>query len=128
MVAIDEAHYYIKRRCQPLLELLPIGRSKGLPVFLSSQSLEDFRKQTELNEFLPNTFLFRHGGGMDRKAIATALGLSASEADSAASQVAGLEKFSVLTNVGKSGPIAPVRMTGFWEAAARRHGVSSSLP
>jgi hypothetical protein len=117
VIAIDEAHYYMKRRCQPLLYLLRIGRSKGLPVFLSSQSLEDFRKQTELSEFLPNTFLFRHGGAMDRKTVAGALGLGSGESEAAAALIAGLDKFSVLTNVARSGPLAPIQLTGFWQFA-----------
>lgn len=119
VVALDEAHYYLKqRRCQPLLDLVRIGRSKGVPVFLSSQSLEDFKTRTELNEFLPNTFLFKHGVAPDRKTLAGALGLGMSEAEEVSSRIPGLEKFTGFATVAReasSGGLAPVRLTGLWE-------------
>lgn len=46
IIAVDEAHYYLQRRCQPLLRIIRVGRSKGVPVFLSSQSIADFKDHT----------------------------------------------------------------------------------
>jgi len=118
IIAIDEAHYYLRRHCQPLLDLIRTGRSKGFPVFLSSQSLEDFRKYTELNEFLPNTFVFKHGNPPDRKTLSGSLGVSFSEAEQVASAVTGLDKFSGYATVARDpeqGNLYPAHLTGLWE-------------
>lgn len=118
IIAIDEAHYYLRRHCQPLLDLIRTGRSKGFPVFLSSQSLEDFRKYTELNEFLPNTFVFKHGNPPDRKTLSGSLGVSFSEAEQVASAIPGLEKFSGYSTIARDpeqGSLYPAHLTGLWE-------------
>ncbi len=118
IVAIDEAHYYIKARCQPLLDLVRTSRSKGVPIFLSSQSLEDFGKFTELDEFLPNTFCFKHGKPPDRKRLAGSLGLGTSEAEQATSAVLLLEKFSAYATMARDldhGVLEPIDLLGFWE-------------
>lgn len=118
IVAVDEAHYYLKERCQPLLDLIRIGRSKGLPVFLSSQSLEDFRGYTEVNEFLPNTFIFRHGLPPDRRTMAGALHVGLGEADQLATRTTSLEKFEALVTLADGqdeNMVKKLSLQGFWD-------------
>jgi len=125
VVAIDEAHYYLRTRCQPLLDLLRVGRSKGVPIFLASQSLDDFRGRTELNEFLPNTFVLRHGVPPDRKTMSGALSVGTREAERVAERTASLEKFESWTSLSKdpeTGACRPVRLRGFWERQAKSSG------
>lgn len=114
VVAIDEAHHYVRRRCQPLLELLRIGRSKGVPVFLSSQSLSDFRRFTELEELLPNNFILRHGRAPDAKTAQGALRLSAELARRAGDAITQVEQFCALTAVDPDLQLKPVRLHGFF--------------
>lgn len=117
IVAVDEAHYYLKERCQPLLDLIRIGRSKGLPVFLSSQSLEDFRSYTEVNEFLPNTFIFRHGLPPDRRTLAGALHVGLGEAGHLATKITSLEKFEALVTLADGQDetlVKKLSLQGFW--------------
>jgi len=117
IVAVDEAHYYLKERCQPLLDLIRIGRSKGLPVFLSSQSLEDFRSYTEVNEFLPNTFIFRHGLPPDRRTLAGALHVGLGEAGQMATRITKLEKFEALVTLADGQDetlVKKLSLQGFW--------------
>jgi hypothetical protein len=120
IVAIDEAHYYLQAKCRPLLDLIRIGRSKGVPVFLSSQSLEDFRGHTEVNEFLPNTFVFRHGLPPDRRIAAGALHVPLTEAAQLAARCTSLEKFQALATLcscgdDDEGQARTLALTGFWE-------------
>ena len=119
IVAVDEAHYYLRGRCGPLLQLIRVGRSKGVPVFLSSQSLEDFRHYTELNEFLPNSFLLRHGIVQDARTVAGALGLSSmTVARRVAERAAALEQFEAFTPLTVQGEEAPaaVKLIPFFES------------
>lgn len=62
LIAIDEAHHYLKAN-NPVLDLLiREGRSYGLGVFLSSQSVMDYEKQkTDYSEFINNVFMFQIG-------------------------------------------------------------------
>ena len=119
IVAIDEAHYYLQAKCRPLLDLIRIGRSKGVPVFLSSQSLEDFRGYTEVNEFLPNTFVFRHGIPPSRKTIAGALHVSMQEAGQLSGRTTSLEKFQALVTLADGRDtetlVRTLALRGFWE-------------
>jgi hypothetical protein len=114
VVAIDEAHHYVRRRCQPLLELLRIGRSKGVPVFLSSQSLSDFRRFTELEELLPNNFILRHGRAPDIKTAQGALRLPAELARRAGDAITQVEQFCALTAVDPDLQLKPVHLHGFF--------------
>lgn len=99
IVAIDEAHYYLKGRSDGLMGLIRIGRSKGTPVFLSSQSLDDYRAETELEELLANTFAFGHGQAPGKRMMAGALGLPGRAASRAAEQLTGLPQFELLTQL-----------------------------
>ena len=119
---MDEAHYYLERsRCQPLLSLIRIGRSKGTPVFLCSQSLEDFRGATELNELLANTFIMGHGVAPPARGLAGALGIGKQHAAAVADRVTQLDQFMAYTNLARGdGTLAPapVRLTPLFEAVA----------
>lgn len=122
IIAVDEAHYYLERsRCQPLLSLIRIGRSKGTPVFLCSQSLEDFRGATELNELLANTFIMGHGVAPPARGLAGALGIGKQHAAAVADRVTQLDQFMAYTNLARGdGTLAPapVRLTPLFEAVA----------
>ncbi len=115
VVAIDEAHYYLRGRCTGLLGLIRIGRSKGTPVFLSSQSLEDYRAHTELDELFANTLVFGHGKAPSSKALAGALALSREEGRRATDRVTRLEQFEALTNIAGPASAAPIRCHAFFE-------------
>ncbi|MFH1531426.1 MAG: hypothetical protein ABIK09_11925 [Pseudomonadota bacterium] len=119
VVAVDEAHYYLKDRCRPLLDLVRIGRSKGLPVFLSSQSLEDFRGHTEVNEFLPNTFVLKHGLPPDRRTLAGALHVGPGEAGQMGTQITNLKKFEAFATLAdgqvRDSLVRKLALRGFWE-------------
>lgn len=111
LVAIDEAHHYISRRCGALLELLRIGRSKGLPVVLSSQSLADFRKHTELEEFLPNNFVLRHGLPPELRVVQGAFGLARADAERRTDAISALAQFRAFTNLSPE----PMELYGFFD-------------
>lgn len=118
LVVVDEAHAYLSRRCAPLLRLVRMGRSKGIPVVLASQSLEDFRQHTELAELMPNTFLLRHGAPQDRRRLAGALGIPVEAARAASDQLTALEQFHALYRLGgqpRGGP-RRVRLHPYFEA------------
>jgi hypothetical protein len=114
IVAVDEAHHYVKRRCEPLLDLLRIGRSKGVPIFLSSQSLSDFRGFTELEELLPNNFVLRHGRAPDTKTVQGALRLPAELARRAGDAITSVPQFHALTAVDPNLQLQPVELHGFF--------------
>jgi len=119
IVAVDEAHYYLRQgvKCQPLLELLRIGRSKGVPVFLSSQSLDDFKGETELQQLMPNTFMFCQGSAPDLRTLEGALRVDRKTAQALAVQALRLEQHTVLTphNRGADDVPRPLRLTPFYE-------------
>ena len=123
VVAIDEAHYYLKAKCRPLLDLIRIGRSKGIPVFLSSQSLEDFRGHTEVNEFLPNAFLLKHGMPPDKRTIAGALHVDPAEAARLSARTTALDKFQALASLPWNGDgscgVKALNLRGFWERCGK---------
>jgi len=119
VVAIDEAHYYLKARCRPLLDLIRVGRSKGVPVFLSSQSLEDFRGYTEVNEFLANTFVLKHGVPPEKKIVAGALHVDLGQAAAYATATTSLEKFQAFVSLAEDEDglqgVQKAALHGFWE-------------
>ena len=119
VVAIDEAHHYIGRRCRPLLELLRVGRSKGVPVVLASQSLQDFKAFTELEEFLPNNFVLRQGRLPEAATLQAALRLDPAGGKAAVQAAAGLEQFRALSSVDPGHPGDVVKLHGFFEGGWR---------
>lgn len=119
VVAIDEAHPYVKRRCEPLLELLRVGRSKGLPIVLGSQSLSDFRSFTELEELLPNNFILRHGRAPDAKTAQGALRLPSALARQAGDAITSVPQFHALTAVEPDLQLTPVHLHGFFASKGR---------
>lgn len=123
VVAIGEAHYYLKRRCAPLLSLIRVGRSKGVPVVLSSQSLEDFKQHTELKEYLPNTFLFKQGVAPDARLVAGALGTPRQQARAVAEQATRLDQFTAYARHGtdgRSGAATPLSLIPFFKSYGRQ--------
>ena len=120
IVAVDEAHHYLRARCEPLLTLLRIGRSKGVPVFLSSQSLADFREHTETDQLFAWTFLLGQGAKPDPKTLQAALGLNGPEAQRAADRAVQLEQFDALVPADENGPRPPMaRLHMFFEGRWR---------
>ncbi len=116
VIAVDEAHYYLKGRPQPLLELVRVGRSKGVAVILSTQSVADFKDHDVLTEQLPTLFLFRHQVAPPTNLLQGVLGLrSTEEARRARDLVLNLEQFEVLTTAGGAERLEPVRVLPFYE-------------
>ena len=113
VLAIDEAHAYLKHRNDAVLDLLRVGRSKGLPVVLSSQSLADFRRATELEEFLPNNFVLKQGIAPDSRMLGAALGLKTGAGKGTAERSTTLEQFHALTHLRPDGDT--VRLYAFHE-------------
>lgn len=120
IVAVDEAHYYLKSRCEPLLQLIRTGRSKGIPVFLSSQSINDFAHETELNEFLPNTFLFKHGSAPSVKMVQGALGTGRRQAQRSADRLTALPQFRVMTASRGDDEPSELQVHAFFQDRYRR--------
>ena len=85
-----------------------------MPVFLSSQSLSDFRRFTELEELLPNNFILRHGRAPDLKTAQGALRLPAELARKAGDAITQVEQFCALTAVEPDLQLQPVRLHGFF--------------
>jgi hypothetical protein len=123
IVAIDEAHHYLPRgtKTQPLKELVRVGRSKGIPIFLSSQSLNDFQADTEWKELIATTLLFGHGAPPDVKLLQGALKTDARMAKEVANQSTSLAQFVAFTHHHKdpNGTPRRVRITPFFERVAR---------
>ena len=116
VLAIDEAHYYLRRRCEALYRVIRVGRSRGVPVLLASQSLADFREPTELAELIPNSFLLRHGQPQDPRLLAGALSLPLDQARRAAVDLTRLEQFHALTSSATAEGAPPVvRLHPFFE-------------
>lgn len=60
-IFIDEAHHYLPIRSSPLTGLIREGRSKGVAVFLATQSISDLATAagTDYRDFLSNVFFFK---------------------------------------------------------------------
>lgn len=122
IVAIDEAHNYLTKgkKSQPLAELIRIGRSKGVPVFLSSQSLDDFKSDAAWRELVPNTLLFGHGAPPDTETLQGALRVDARTAKKAATDCVTLDQFVVFTHLHRDSQNIPkrLRVTPLFERVA----------
>lgn len=124
VVAVDEAHNYLTKgkKSQPLAELVRIGRSKGVPVFLSSQSLDDFKGDTAWRELVPSSLLFGHGVPPDAESVRGALRVDPRIAKKAAGDCLSLEQFMALTHRHRDEDGVPkkVRVTPLYERVASR--------
>ena len=61
VIFIDEAHHYLSVRNSPLARIIREGRSKGVAVFLATQSVSDLAGSagSDYREFLSNSFFFK---------------------------------------------------------------------
>ena len=61
VIFIDEAHHYLSQRSSPLARIIREGRSKGVAVFLATQSVSDLAgvAGADYREFLSNIFFFK---------------------------------------------------------------------
>ena len=61
VIFIDEAHHYLSERSSPLARIIREGRSKGVAVFLATQSVSDLAGAAgaDYREFLSNSFFFK---------------------------------------------------------------------
>ena len=61
VIFIDEAHHYLSQRSSPLARIIREGRSKGVAVFLATQSVSDLAGSAgaDYREFISNSFFFK---------------------------------------------------------------------
>ena len=61
IIFIDEAHHYLSVKSSPLARIIREGRSKGIAVFLATQSVSDLAGAdgADYREFLSNAFFFK---------------------------------------------------------------------
>lgn len=61
IIFIDEAHHYLSVKNSPLARIIREGRSKGVAVFLATQSVSDLAGSagSDYREFLSNSFFFK---------------------------------------------------------------------
>ena len=61
IIFIDEAHHYLSVKTSPLARIIREGRSKGVAVFLATQSVSDLAGSdgADYREFLSNAFFFK---------------------------------------------------------------------
>ncbi len=61
IIFIDEAHHYLSVKSSPLARIIREGRSKGVAVFLATQSVSDLAGSSgaDYREFLSNSFFFK---------------------------------------------------------------------
>ncbi|RCK78235.1 MAG: hypothetical protein OZSIB_1612 [Candidatus Ozemobacter sibiricus] len=99
IVAVDEAHHYLRRRSPPLPKLVREGRSKGVAVWLASQSPEDFRGQPEFEELLGNVFAFRLGQRPSLRTICGTFQVDTRQARQLGDQLVSLPQYQAITTV-----------------------------
>ena len=87
IIFIDEAHHYLSVPSSPLARIIREGRSKGVAVFLATQSVSDLSgsEGADYREFLSNAFFFKTN--LNRSSDIRAL---AQVPDQRVRQVAGL--------------------------------------
>ena len=92
VIFIDEAHHYLSERSSPLARIIREGRSKGVAVFLATQSVSDLAGAAgaDYREFLSNSFFFKSNirSNADIRAMVPA---AAQRVREVANVVAGLE-------------------------------------
>ena len=61
VIFIDEAHHYLAVKSSPLARIIREGRSKGVAVFLATQSVSDLAGTggADYREFISNSFFFK---------------------------------------------------------------------
>ncbi len=133
VIAVDEAHHYLRRKSPPMLKLVREGRSKGVSVILASQSPDDFRGQPEYEELLGNTFAFRLGQPPSPRTLAGTFHVDSRTAKALADQLVALDQFEAVTTLrGQDGRrVSRLRLLPFWQALQRLdsfdHGPNDSI-
>ena len=97
IIFIDEAHHYLPIRSSPLTGIIREGRSKGVAVFLATQSVSDLSGAAgaDYREFLSNTFFFKTNIGSTSE-IRALLPTTAQRVQGAADLIPGLEPGQML--------------------------------
>ncbi len=97
ILVIDEAHHYLGAKNRFLQEIIREGRSKGIYVFLASQSPKDYYQQGfDYRELLEFVYVFQCQTAK-KSSIQELLGCSAGTAKNLQTQIANLNPFEVIT-------------------------------
>jgi len=76
IVALDEAHHYLRQKSPVLERLLREGRSFGVSVWLCTQNLSDLvSTHSDYSELVGNTLLFNVGGRVSESDVRRLIGL-----------------------------------------------------
>lgn len=93
ILALDEAHNYLQAGPQDLQKLVREGRSKGVAVWLSSQSINDYKADTDVfSNNMGTWFLFSHGVAPTPKVLAGLLSVGSAESEKAAAKLTQLQQ------------------------------------
>lgn len=96
-LVIDEAHYYLPQKNIFLQRIIREGRSKGIAVFLASQSPKDYSQRFfDFKEFLEFPIIMK-SKGISKKALRNLLGVSDSGAKTLLQKIPNLDTFQIIT-------------------------------
>lgn len=99
VIFIDEAHHYLAVKSSPLARIIREGRSKGVAVFLATQSVSDLASAAgaDYREFIGSAFFFKTN--LNRSSDIRALLPTASrQVEQVADRIAALEPGQMLFN------------------------------
>lgn len=117
ILVLDEAHNYLKCRNVALQRIIREGRSKGVAVFLASQSLDDFdQKDFDFRELMEFVVAFKCNA-ISGSAVQKLLGCRPAQASELASRIMRLFPLEAVTNMTPAGDYNQVRITPFYEMA-----------
>lgn len=96
ILVIDEAHHYLSQKNVFLEKLIREGRSKGVAVFLASQSPGDFvNVKLDLKELIESNFIFQNKN-LDVKSLKSLLGINKREAQKITTEISRLKPFQCI--------------------------------
>ncbi|OQX00554.1 MAG: hypothetical protein BWK80_61585 [Desulfobacteraceae bacterium IS3] len=97
ILVIDEAHHYLSQGNVFLEKLIREGRSKGVAVFLASQSPKDFvNEKLDLKEQIEFSFIFQNNN-LDVNSVKSLLGINRREAQEITTNIARFKPFQCIT-------------------------------
>lgn len=97
ILVIDEAHNYLNQKNIFLQRIIREGRSKGIVVFLASQSPNDYQQDFfNFQEFLEFAFIFQCEG-VSARSVQDILGCNAKTAKDLLKEIARLEPWQVIS-------------------------------